>query len=108
VALADSFRAREPRGDAEATLLKDLEHSWGAHLVTVAHWAQQLEMRDFRVEYQDDRSDEAILGFKRLGVVSRRWPPGLRTDFEAAGWQRATAALESGLIQSVRIVAARR
>lgn len=107
VAMADSYLARKPRTDAEHTLLRDLEASWGACLSELDRWIQHLERCQLHVTHRSDDTAESRLHLRRLEEVSERWPPGMRTELEATGWRNAIAAFDSGLIRSERLVASR-
>ncbi len=107
IAMADSYLARVPAAPSERVLLDELDESWGAHLVPVSEWNDQFARRGFTIVHQADHTAESMLHFKKLAVVSATWPQGMRTEFEARGWERALKAFELGLIQTVRTVAAR-
>lgn len=108
VAVADSFLGRSPEDSQEASMVEDLERSWGAHLLPVSTWRELLERRQCVVTHLQNRTEESIAAFTRLQRVSAEWPSGDLTDFEREGWARALSCLSRGLVSAHRLVAAKR
>jgi predicted O-methyltransferase YrrM len=105
VAMSDAFLRREPTGDDEIRILRELGSAWGAHLAPVNRWQRALETRRCDVVHIHDRTEEARAHFKDLFAVSARWPAGTVTKAEKDSWVLASTALDRELIVMCQLVA---
>jgi len=105
IAFSDSFLARRPGDTEETTLVGELDHHWGARLVTTEAWIQALETLGCTVVHRRNRTEESVASLQRLLAASTNWPPGQLSADEKNGWTTALTCYARGLVRSERLVA---
>jgi len=105
VAMSDAFLAREPAGEEESQLARELQTLWCVHLTPIDRWRRALETRGCTLVHVRERTEEARAHFKDTLTVSSIWPIGTVTAEEQHSWVLAGDAIERGLLRMYQLVA---
>jgi SAM-dependent methyltransferase len=105
VAMEDACRRLPPPGEPHDRLLRELEESWKAHLVTAGTWLDLLERQRYSVEVSEDLSEELHSYYVRLIEIDGEPGAPCVPERERTGWHNAVALTQSGVLGYCRIVA---